>query len=299
MTAPSTLARTAVLTATPQRRPMVAFARRAWSQARTKLGAALVGFLVVLVLVGPVFAPHSTAEFVGVPFSHPTSAAPLGTDYLGRDVLSRFLWGGRSTLGLALLATLLGVGLGTVLGLIAAYTRSFVDDVIMRAMDVVLAFPAIILALVAVSTLGPKLWLIVLAAALTTVPRVARVIRAEAMEIVEQDFIDAAEAIGISRSRILIGEILPSVTGSLMIQASLQLTYAIGLIAGLSFLGFGLQPPAADWGLMINENRQGLSVQPWGVVMPILAIALLTIGTSFLGDGFARASAGIEEKGNQ
>ena len=99
---------------------------------------------------------------------------------------------------------------------------------------------------------------------------------------------------GSSNLRLMFGEILPNVTSPLLVEASLRLTYSIGLIAGLSFLGFGLQPPAADWGLMINENRQGLTIQPWGVVMPVIAIALLTIGTSLIGDGVARASAGIE-----
>jgi peptide/nickel transport system permease protein len=279
---------------TPQRRPLLLLAARAWRQGRTKTGISIVSLLVLAVVAGPFVAPHSPLEFVGPPFSHPTKSALLGTDSLGRDVLSRFLWGGRSVLGLALAATFIGVGLGTILGLVAAYSRSIIDDVLMRAMDVILAFPSIMFALVAVSTVGPKLWLLVVAVGVTTLPRVARVIRGDALEIVEQDFVDAAEAIGIARQRILISEVLPNVTGSLMVQASLQLTYAVGLIAGLSFLGFGVQPPAADWGLMINENRQGLSIQPLGVAMPIFAIALLTIATSLIGDGISRASAGID-----
>lgn len=293
MSAHASLIQAQVVARNP-RRPLAILARRAWRYRRTKVGAAILAVLVLLVLLGPLFAPHSPAEFVDVPYARPSSAALLGTDSLGRDVLTRFLWGGRWILLLSLLATVLGVGAGTVLGLIAAYSRSVIDDIIMRAMDVVLAFPAIILALIAVSTLGPKLWLIVVAVGLTTVPRVARVVRGEAIEIVEQDFVEAAEAIGISRTKIVLGEVLPSVTGSLMVQASLQLTYAVGLIAGLSFLGFGLQPPAADWGLMINESRQGLTVQPWAVLLPVAAIAALTVGTSLVGDGLARASAGIE-----
>jgi peptide/nickel transport system permease protein len=160
-------------------------------------------------------------------------------------------------------------------------------------MDVILAFPSIVLALVAVATVGPQLWLLVLVVGFTTAPRVARVTRGASLEIVERDFVRAAEAIGQSRRKILLGEILPNIMSPLMVEASLRLTFSIGLIAGLSFLGFGLQPPAADWGLMINENRQGLTVQPWGVVLPVTAIALLTIGTSLIGDGLARASAGI------
>jgi peptide/nickel transport system permease protein len=287
------------VTAPVQRRPLVLLFRRAWRQLRTRIGVTIVGLLVALALIGPFFAPYSPSEFAAAPYSHPSSAVVLGADNLGRDVLSRFLWGGRSVLGLSIAATLLGLALGVTIGLVAAYSRGLLDDVLMRAMDVILAFPSIVLALVAVATVGPKLWLLVLTVGLTTAPRVARVTRGASLEVVERDFVQAAEAIGVTRRRILLAEILPNVTSPLMVEASLRLTYSIGLIAGLSFLGFGLQPPNADWGLMINENRQGLTVMPWGVVMPVLAIALLTIGTSLIGDGLARASAGIERGGDE
>jgi peptide/nickel transport system permease protein len=275
-------------------RPVVILLRRAWRQARTKIGMALVVLVAGVALIGPFFAPYSPSEFAGIPFAHASSALPFGADNLGRDVLSRFLWGGRSLLGLALLATGLGLVLGVSIGLVAAYSRSLLDDVLMRAMDVILAFPSIVLALVAVATVGPKLWLIVIVVGITTAPRVARVTRGASLEIVERDFVQAAEVLGESRIKILLGEILPSITSPLMVEASLRLTYSIGLIAGLSFLGFGLQPPAADWGLMINENRQALTIQPWGAAMPVIAIALLTIGTSLIGDGLSRAAIGID-----
>ena len=278
--------------APPARRPLVLLWVRAWRQTRTKIGLALVLTLVAIALIGPYFAPHSPSEFAGAPYS--PSSGTFGTDNLGRDVFSRFLWGGRSILGLAIAATVIGLTLGITIGLVAAYSRSWLDDFLMRGMDMILAFPAIVLALVAVATVGPQLWLLVLAVGFTTAPRVARVTRGAALEVVERDFVRAAEAIGESRRKILLGEILPNVTSPLTVEASLRLTYAVGLIAGLSFLGFGLQPPAADWGLMINENRQGLTVQPWGVVLPVLAIALLTIGTSLVGDGLSRAAAGID-----
>jgi peptide/nickel transport system permease protein len=287
----------APVTAPVRRRPLTVLLRRAWRQWRTRIGVALVSLLVATALIGPFFAPYSPSAFVAAPYSPPSSTVLLGADNLGRDVLSRFLWGGRSVLGLSLAATLIGLVLGVAIGLVAAYSRSIVDDVLMRGMDVILAFPSIVLALVAVATVGPQLWLLVVAVGLTTTPRVARVTRGASLDIVERDFVHAAEAIGVSHRRILFTEILPNVTSPLMVEASLRLTYAIALVAGLSFLGFGLQPPAADWGLMINENRQGLTVQPWGVVMPVLAIALLTIGTSLIGDGLARASAGIERGG--
>jgi peptide/nickel transport system permease protein len=277
-----------------RRRPLTLLLLRSLRQRRTQIGITLALLLVALALIGPLFAPHGPTDFVGAPYAHASSNALLGTDNLGRDVLSRFLWGGRAILGLSALATAIGLLLGGSIGLLAAYSRGLVDDVLMRTMDVILAFPSIVLALVAVSTVGPKLWLIVLVVGFTTMPRVARVTRGAALEIVERDYVHAVQAMGEPRRKILLGEILPNITSPLLVEASLRLTYSIGLIAGLSFLGFGRQPPAADWGLMINENRQGLTIQPWGVVMPVIAIALLTIGTSLIGDGVARAAAGIE-----
>ena len=275
-------------------RPTIVLFGRAWQQARTKIGVGIVGLLILTALIGPFFAPHSPSEFVAAPFAHPSGHLWLGADDIGRDVLSRFLWGGRSVLGLAFLATAIGVTLGVTVGLVAAYSRGTTDDVLMRATDVLIAFPPIVFALVAIATVGPQIWLLILAASITTAPRVARVTRGVALEVVERDFVRAAEAIGVKRTKILFSEVLPNIMSPLVVDASLRLTYCIGLIAGLSFLGFGLRPPAADWGLMINENDQGLAIQPWGVVAPIAAIALLTIGTSLIGDGFARATAGIE-----
>jgi peptide/nickel transport system permease protein len=296
-----TAAAAAIPVSAPRRRqrPLVLLLRRSLRQRRSQIGVTLVVLLVGVAVVGPVFAPHAPAAFAGAPYAHPSSGALLGTDNLGRDVLSRFLWGGRAILGLSAAATAIGLLLGVSIGLLAAYSRGLLDDVLMRGMDVILAFPSIVLALVAVSTVGPKLWLIVLVVGLTTMPRVARVTRGASLEIVERDYVHAAQAMGEPRRKILVGEILPNITSPLLVEASLRLTYAIGLIAGLSFLGFGRQPPSADWGLMINENRQGLTVQPWGVVMPVIAIALLTIGTSLIGDGIARAAAGIERSGGE
>ena len=260
---------------------------------RTQVGLALFLLLLGVALIGPYFAPVSPTEFSGTPFSS-SSASPFGTDNLGRDVLSRFLWGGRTVFALTTIATGLGLGFGIAVGLVAAYARNLLDDILMRSMDVILSFPQIILSLVAIATVGPKLWLVVATVAITTMPRVARVVRGAALEIVERDFIRAAEASGESRTRILVGDVLPNVTSPLLVEASLRYTYTIALISGLSFLGFGLQPPQADWGLMINENRLGIIPSPWGVALPVIAIATLTVATSLIGDGLSRAIAGID-----
>jgi peptide/nickel transport system permease protein len=276
--------------------------QRQWTQTlrtvlgmwRARIGLTVVGVLVAIALFGPLIAPHTPTEFVAAPNSPPSAHALFGADSLGRDVWSRFLYGGRSVLGLSVAATIVGVGLGLMIGLTAAYAGGFVDEALMRIADVFMAFPQIVLALLLVTDFGPKLWLIVLTVGISHAPRVARVIRGAAQQVVERDFVKAAEAVGESRRRIIFGELLPNVTSPLLVEIGLRLTYSIGLIAAISFLGFGLQPPAADWGLMINENRLAVTVQPWGVLLPVLAIALLTIGTNLVTDGFARASIGLD-----
>jgi peptide/nickel transport system permease protein len=269
--------------------------RNALKLGRTRTGVGLLILVAGIAIFGPVFAPHGPQDYFGLlPNQGPSAQALFGTDHLGQDVWSRFLDGGREILLLATAATVIGLAIGVALGLLAAYTKGFVDDALMRGMDVILAFPSIMLALVAIATLGPSYWLVILAVGLTNVPRVARVTRAAAQPIVERDFVAAAEAIGVPRFRILFGEILPNVLSPLMVEGSLRLTYSIGLIAGLAFLGFTPNPNGADWGVMIQENYIALSVQPWGVVLPVLAIAFLTMATGMIGDGIARAAAGID-----
>jgi peptide/nickel transport system permease protein len=279
---------------TTARRPTGALLRSAMRLWRTRVGLVLVVLLVFIALFGPFFAPHSPTDFVGAPNTGPSDVARFGTDHIGQDVWSRFLWGGREVLGMAVAATVIGLSLGGIVGLVAAYSRSIVDDILMRAMDVILAFPQIMLALVAIATVGPKTWLIIVTVGLTTMPRVARVARGAAQPIVERDFVAAAEALGVSRLRILLGEVMPNTLSPLLVEANLRLTYSITLIAGLAFLGFSPNPNGANWGFMIQENRLALVSQPWGVVLPLVAIAFLTIGTGLVGDGIARAAVGID-----
>lgn len=268
----------------------------AWAQHRTKIGLGITLLIVGIAFIGPFVAPYEPDQGVEgqFPYAPPSSDAWFGTDELGRDVLSRFLSGGVSVLLLAGLSTAMGIVLGVTVGLTAAYSRGKLDDLLMRSMDVLLSLPQIVFALVLAATVGPELWLLVLAVGLTTMPRAARVTRGAAVEVVEKDFVRAAEAIGLPRRRILLSEVLPNIASPLIVETTLRLTFNVAVVAGLSFLGFGLQPPAADWGLMINENRNGLTIQPWPVLLPVVAIALLTIGTSLVGDGISRAAIGIE-----
>jgi peptide/nickel transport system permease protein len=276
---------------------VLATALRMW---RVRIGLALLAFLVLVALGGPLVAPYGEAEFVGTPNTRVVEGTHFGTDYFGQDVWSRFLFGGRTILVLASLSTAMALILGVTIGLVAAYNRGRLDDVLMRTMDISLAFPQLLLALVALTTIGPKWWLIVLIVGLTTTPRIARITRGAAVPVVERDFVGAAEALGEKRWRILWSELLPNVSGPLLVEANLRLTYSIGIIASLGFLGFSTRVNAADWGLMVNENRAALSVQPWGTVLPALAIAVLTIGTGLVADGLSRATAGIDRaKGDQ
>ena len=271
--------------------------RRAASLARTRIGLAIVGLMVAIAVFGPLVAPHSPTEFVAAPNTGPSGTALFGADALGRDVFSRWLHGGLTVLWLSAAATLVGIVVGTIVGLVAAYARNWLDDVLMRGNDVLLSFPQIILVLLAVSAIGPKLWLIVLTVGSTHAPRVARVMRGAGQQVVERDFVMAAEVVGEKRWRIIFGELLPNVTSPLLVELGLRMTYSIGLVAAVSFLGFGLQPPASDWGLMINENRLSISVQPWAVFLPVLAIGLLTVGTNLITDGVARAAIGLDRGG--
>lgn len=279
-------------TARPRRKPSLL--RRALKSKSTVVGLVMALAVLVIAFAGPYVTPHSPTEFVAPPFSPTGVGGVFGTDNLGRDVLSRFLAGGQTLMILAILATAIGVGLGAAVGVVAAYRRGWLDEALMRTGDVALAFPQIVLALLFLSIIGPKLWLLVLMVGLGHLPRVARVVRGAAMGVVERDFVKAAESVGIPRWRIMVGEIVPNVSSTLAVEFGLRLTYSIGLVAGLSFLGLGLQPPTPDWGLMINENRIALTLSPWSVTLPVIAIAVLTVGTNLVTDGLAKAAIGSD-----
>ncbi|MCR6482398.1 ABC transporter permease [Amycolatopsis sp. OK19-0408] len=267
--------------------------RTAWTFPKAKIGAVLTIVVVLIALLGPWLGPvltgHTTTDFAGKPFKHD---GVFGTDGLGRDVLTRFLAGGTTLLLYAVLATALGIVLGALLGMVAGYGGGWLDSLLMRGNDVLLSFPQLVIALLAIAVIGPEGWLLVLVIGLTHAPRTARVARQATVAVRGQDYIRAAEMYAVPRSRILLREILPNITGPLMVEIGLRLTYSIGYIASLSFLGLGIQPPSADWGLMINENRIALVVQPWGVLLPVLAIAALTVGTNLVADALASAAAG-------
>jgi peptide/nickel transport system permease protein len=262
--------------------------RRALGQKRFVSGSVITLVVVLFALLGPLFAPYGENEVVGPPFSH---KGVLGTDYLGHDVLSRLMYGGTSILVVALLSTILGMVLGTLVGVVAAYSGGWWDEVIMRLNDVALAFPQILLTLLVLTAVSaPKDWMIIILIGISHAPRVARLARGVALGLVSRDFVYAAEALGEKRSRVILAEVLPNMNAPLLAEAGLRLTYSIGLVGALGFLGFTTDPGAANWGVMIRENLLALSTQPWGVLAPVLIIGLFTIGTNLMADGIAQLS---------
>jgi len=270
-----------------------------WAAARTPRGAIGLGLassVVLFAVIGPFVAPYASDALLTLTFAKPSGQFLLGSDFLGRDVLSRLLDGGWVLLIMAACATALGIAGGAAAGISAAYLRGRSDGIIMRTVDVILAFPQLVFALLLLSLLGPKLWLITVAVGFSHAPQVARVLRSATLDISERDFVKAAELQGMRPAKVMTKEILPNLVSPLMVEAGLRLTYSIVIIAGLAFLGFGQPPPAANWGLMINENRIGLPLNPWAVIVPAVLIALLTIGTNTFTDAFARVAIGVDRR---
>ncbi len=275
-------------TASPPSTP--SFWRRATQQKRFVFGFTVTVLVVLFAVVAPFLAPYGEEETAGPPYS---KGGLFGTDYLGQDVLSRLMHGGQGVLLISVLATLLGMVLGILIGVVAAYSGGWWDEVLMRLNDVLLAFPQILLALVVLTALqNPAAWVIVVIIGASHAPRVARVSRGVALGIVSRDFVVAAEALGEKRSRVIVAEVLPNMIGPLLAEAGLRLTYSIGVVAGLGFLGFASDPGAANWGQMIYENRLGLATQAWAVVAPVLLIGIFTVATNLMADGLAQLSQG-------
>ncbi len=262
--------------------------RKALRQKRFSVGLAITLLLVAFVIIAPHLAPFGENEVAGPPFSKDGS---LGTDYLGQDVLSRVMYGGREILVIALFGTLLGMVLGIAIGIVAAYAGGWWDEVIMRLNDVVLSFPQILLALVVLTALEqPSALVLIVLVGVSHAPRVARLARGVALGLVSRDFVSAAEALGEKRSRVILAEVLPNMNAPLLAEGGLRLTYSIGLVGSLGFLGFSTNPGAANWGQMIQENRLALATQPWAVLAPVIVIAIFAIGTNLMADGIAQVA---------
>jgi len=252
------------------------------------VGLTVVVLLVGISFIGPSVAPHGENDVVGLPFQGPSADYPLGTDVLGRDGLTRYLYGGRTLVLVAVASTALAYLVGISIAMASAYRRGFFDLATIAITDVILSFPPIIFVLLLVAAAGPRLSVIVLGMATIHVPRVVRIVRAVTLEVVALEFVEAAVARGERLVSILWREILPNIWTPLLADFGIRLSGSVWLFSALSFLGLGQAPPASDWGLMISENRIGLTIQPWIVFVPAMTIALLTVGVSLLADAINR-----------
>ena len=255
------------------------------------IGLAIVVFWILIAIFAPLIAPHSpTFQDSKAINQGPSATYLLGTDKLGRDVLSRLIFGSRMILLLAPLAVLASVAVGTFLGLLGGYFGGAIDEIVMRILDAIMAFPTILLYLIIISAIGPSALNVVIAITFVGAPGVARLVRSLALDIRTRDYIRAAETRGENPLYIMFVEILPNARGPLIIDAMLRVGYAIFAIGTLGFLGLGLPPPTPDWGGMINEARRYIWTNPLGVLWPALAISSLVVGLNLLADGLREES---------
>ena len=249
------------------------------------VGGFIVAGLLVAALAAPWLAPYApTAIFPGAEIRPPGPRFLLGTDEVGRDILSRVLYGTRVSLGVAIPSVALAVLTGTTLGVGLGYWGGAPDLLAMRLFDVLFAFPPILLAIALVAALGPSTVNLVLTIAVLTLPQFAVLARSATLALKPQDFVQAARALGASHGRILGAHVLPNIAPTLAVQASLSLSIVILVEAALSFLGLGTQPPAPSWGSMLSRGRQYMTIAPWLVLAPGLAIMLAVLGFNLLGD---------------
>lgn len=249
------------------------------------IGASILIFFIVIAIFAPIVATHDprnadvTARLKGWSQEH-----YFGTDKVGRDIFSRIVYGSRISIKVGLVAMTFSISIGALLGVIAGYYGGWIDNIIMRIMDMMLAMPSILLAMVIVTILGQSLTNAIIAVSIVYIPQYARILRASVLTIREQDYVTAAHAIGVSDFRILTRAILPNCLAPLIVQATLGMGAAILDAAGLSFLGLGAEIGEPEWGAMLNENRALIRRAPWTVMTPGIAIFLIVLGFNLLGD---------------
>jgi peptide/nickel transport system permease protein len=260
--------------------------RRGRMPASLLVGLVVTGVVLALAALAPAIAPYPYDEMsVLARLKAPTMAHWFGTDDFGRDVLSRTLIGARFSLFMGFGATAICLGLGVPIGLLAGYARGRLDGFVMRAMDVLMSFPPILLGLLILAVTPPSLWKAMVAVGIVYVPSIVRLTRSATLEIAQEEFILAARARGDGTLYILFREILPNAWPPLAVEAGLRVTFAILLGAALSFLGIGAQPPSSDWGLMISDARPYLQSAPWIALAPGIAMSVTVIGINLLADG--------------
>ena len=258
-------------------------------------GLFVMGTYAIAGIFAPIIAPYGQAEIIGPAFAPTGETMLLGTDQLGRDMFSRIIYGARNSVGLALLATVLAFAMGAIMGLAAAVKGGWFDQFMGRTVDVVMAVPSLIFALLLLSIFGTELHVLVIVIAVIYSPRVFRLTRAVAGNVMVMDYVEAARLRGEGMWYLIRREVLPNSTAPLIAEFGLEFCFVFLLVAGLSFLGLGIQPPAADWGSMVRENATLVSFGEITPLIPAAAIALLTVAVNFVVDWILFRSSGLKE----
>ncbi len=256
-----------------------------WKRKSPVFGFAIVALLVLIALFAPYLAPYGVDDYVGKRMSPPSLDHLLGIDHLGRDLCSRLIYGSRISMVIGVFAVGLALVVGTFLGIVAGFFGGHVDNIIMRAMDIMMALPYILLAILISAVLGPSLENAILAIGVVRIPRFARLVRGSTIYVKEIQFVEASYSIGASSFRIIRKDILPNVIGPIIVYATLSLGDTLLAAASLSFLGLGAQPPIPEWGAMLNEAQKFITIAPYLSIFPGLAIFLTVLGFNLFGDG--------------
>ncbi len=251
------------------------------------VAAVLLLISLGVAFLGPLFAPYGPAQLVGAPLSRPSAEFLLGTDEIGRDLLSRVLHGGMEVVLIPLLATAIAFALGAAIGMWSGYIGGWGETIVTRVVDVLISLPPLLLAIVFISSFGGSLGVLVLVSSAFFVPRIIRVIRGATTAVVAQDYVTASRVRGDRSLQIVWRDIMPNISGLLVVEFAARLSNVIMFIATLNFLGLGSQPPAANWGLMVSETTVLMRSNPWGPAVPALLIAALAVGVNLLADELA------------
>ncbi|GGX40957.1 ABC transporter permease [Saccharospirillum salsuginis] len=258
------------------------------------IGLALTTFFVIAAVFAPWIAPYSMSETVGEMWASSSATHLMGTDNLGRDLFSRMLFGARTTMMIASLATVVAFTLGSVLGILAAVLGGWVDQLMSRGIDLLMSIPTLIFALVVLSVMPSTITVLILVMGILDSTRVYRLARAVAVDINVQDFVEAARLRGEGRAWIVFREVLPNALSPLVAELGLRFIFAVLFLSSLSFLGLGVQPPEADWGSMVRENRQGIVFGVPAALIPAAAIALLAISVNLVADWILRRTTDLK-----
>ena len=250
------------------------------------IGLCIILFWIFVAIFAPLISPYSPTELVGPRLELPSSEYWLGTDNLGRDVMSRVIWGARVVLLLAPASVFIGIVIGAPLGLISGYRGGRIDTFIMRVTDIMLSFPTLLIYILIIATYGSSAIIVVISVAIGVVPSITRIVRSLVMDERTRDYVSAARLRGENLSFILYREILPNARGPIIVDTCIRIGYAVMAVGALGFLGLGIPPPTPDWGGMINEGRDWIFLQPWTVLAPAIALSSLVIGLNMIADGY-------------